>query len=207
MVKKLILPTIIFLLIISIVMACKESYLSTEDVIIFDSVEEYGSGANCNISLFNDTDIIYANLTMEMDGLKYNYSFGKDLPAGIYRTSIECKKDVTINCTDIYLGECNFTVEQEVESEYYLYVVSIIVFFALLSLAYYVEEPVFAIVSGMLSIVIAVNIFVNGFPNLTNEFLKNGITIVLVGIGFYFILAPSIEFFENFQDRLSGESE
>ena len=87
----------------------------------------------------------------------------------------------------------SITVEEDVNNRYYLYVVALIAFLSLLGLGYWLEESMFVILSGMLSIVIAINLYVNGFPNLTNEFLKHSIIIVLTGIGFYFMIAPSLE--------------
>lgn len=96
-------------------MACKESYKPNENVNIFDIIEGYGESANCNISLYNYSYNFYSNLTMQQEGLKYNYSFGTNLSLGEYRATIECQKEASPNCTDVYLGECNFVVEGEYE--------------------------------------------------------------------------------------------
>ena len=96
----------------------------------------------------------------------------------------------------------SITVEEDINNTFYLYVVSTIIFFILLSLGFYLEDNVPIILSGMLSVALAVNLFINGFPNLTNDFLKQGIVIVLAAIGFYFILAPSLQEMENWKDRI-----
>jgi hypothetical protein len=94
-------------------------------------------------------------------------------------------------------GTREIIVENDNE-QYYLYVIALLVFFVLLGLGYYLKQEIFVIIAGMLSMIIAINIFFNGFPNLSNEFLRNGMVIVLAGIGMYFTLAPSIDFLENF---------
>jgi len=200
--KWKILIFIMFLLVfVSIVFACKESYYYGEDDIeIFDSIEDYGINANCNLSIYNETDVVYQNLSMEQYGFLYNYSLGKtDLPIGTYRAKIECHKSNSdnLNCTDVYLGECNFVVIENVDLQYYLYLSAILIFFILLGLSYWLEEPIFAILSGMISIVIAVYLFVEGFPQLSNDFLKNGVVVVLVGIGMYLVIAPSLDWLER----------
>lgn len=98
-------------------------------------------------------------------------------------------------------------IAEDVNNRYYLYVVAILVFFGLLAIGYYLEDATFVIIAGMLSSVIAINIFFNGFPGLTNEFLKDGISIIFAGIGFYLMLAPSIEFFEEFKGGMPGRIE
>ncbi len=91
----------------------------------------------------------------------------------------------------------SIVIEEDVDNRYYLYVISLAVLFILLGIGYVTEEKFFVILSGMLSCVIALNLFLNGFPGLTNEFLKNGIVIIFAGMGFYFILAPSLEYLER----------
>ena len=91
----------------------------------------------------------------------------------------------------------DIVIEEDVDNRYYLYVIALTVFFILLGIGYFTEEKFFVILAGMLSCVIAINLFLNGFPNLSNEFLKNGIVMIFAGVGFYFILAPSIDYFER----------
>jgi len=94
-------------------------------------------------------------------------------------------------------------IEEDINNRYYLYVVATIIFFILLGLGFYLEEETFVIIAGFLSIILAINLFVNGFPNLTNDFLRNGIVIILAGIGFYFVLDPSIHLIESWRTKLS----
>ena len=55
-------------------------------------------------------------------------------------------------------------------------------------------------IAGMLAMIIGINIFINGFPNLTNTFLRNGMATIMWGIGAYLIMLPGMEFFENWRD-------
>lgn len=114
--KKLLLIGIVFL-VIPIIFACKEFYKPNSNVDVFDVIEEYGVNSTCHISLYNSTHLFYENLTMQQIGYRYNYSFGRNLSQGTYRAAIECQKDnsANSNCTDLYLGECNFVVEGEGE--------------------------------------------------------------------------------------------
>ena len=97
----------------------------------------------------------------------------------------------------------SITVEEQINNRYFLYVISLVVFFIMLGIGYYIQDELFLILAGMLSIVLALNLFVNGFPGLTNTFLQNSMIIVLAGIGFYYVLVPSVELIERWGE--SGE--
>lgn len=92
-------------------------------------------------------------------------------------------------------------VQEDVDNRYYLYLVFIVVFLSLIGLGYYKQENIFVILGGFMACAIALNLFLNGFPNLTNDFLRNTISIILSGLGFYFIIAPSIDYFENWRSN------
>lgn len=91
----------------------------------------------------------------------------------------------------------SITVEEDINNAYFLYVVSLIVFFIMLGIGYTIEDHVFLIFSGMVSTVLALNLFLNGFPGLSNAFLQNSIVVVLAAVGFYYVLIPSIELIEK----------
>ena len=95
----------------------------------------------------------------------------------------------------------SIVVEEDEFQQYYLYLAVLMVFFILVGVGYWKEEGIFVMIAGMLAMVIGINIFINGFPNLTNTFLRNGITTVIWGVGAYLILAPAMEFFENWREK------
>ena len=88
-----------------------------------------------------------------------------------------------------------------VSEEYQLYVVVSIIFFILVGLGYYYEIGEFVMIAGILAMIIGINIFNYGFPHLSNEFLRNAIVMIIWGVGAYLIIAPAIEFFENWRDE------
>lgn len=104
--KTLIIYISIFILLVIPVFACKPIYGLNEDVVIIDSIESSGSGALCNITIYNTTALVdYDNMTQ--DGRKYYYN-ASILPEGTYNSIIECNK------TDvIYTGGCDFKVYEE----------------------------------------------------------------------------------------------
>ncbi len=57
----------------------------------------------------------------------------------------------------------------------------------------------------MLLVVIAIALYQFGFPKLDNEFLKQAIIMVTAGIGFYLIIVPSVDWFENFKGSFGGK--
>jgi len=105
--------------------------------------------------------------------------------------------------TMIYLRAKNTTTEYKTDSQrtkdiiqaddYYLYIVIFICFVTLLGLYYYLDDPVFGMLAGILAVITAVGINNIGFLNLTNTFLKQGIVDVLWGIGAYYIIVPSLK--------------
>ncbi len=105
--------------------------------------------------------------------------------------------------TGQYGTEDTFTivVEEDDFQQYYLYVAVLIVFFILVGLGYFLNEGVFTMIAGILAIIIGINIFNNGFPNLVNDFLRNSITVVIWGVGAYLILVPAMKMFDEWRDR------
>lgn len=82
-------------------------------------------------------------------------------------------------------------------SEYYLFIIAFVVIAILLILGFKTNDPVFHTIGGMLMMGIALDIFLNGFPNLANDYLKNGLVIVLTGIGMIFAVGPYLERIEQ----------
>ena len=95
----------------------------------------------------------------------------------------------------------SIVVEEDLNQQYYLYVVVLIIFFILIWIDYKVEDGIFTMIAGMLAMIIGINIFINGFPNLTNTFLRSGITTILWGVGAYLIIIPGMRFFEEWKDK------
>ena len=96
------------------------------------------------------------------------------------------------------------TVKEDVDNRFWLFIVAFLIVFIFIIIGHYLEDPTFIIISGFLLCVIALNIFTGGFPGLKNEFLKNTVVIVIAGIGFYLIIAPSMKFLEDFKGSFGG---
>jgi len=119
------------------------------------------------------------------------------------------KCNATFNQTDFgtYTGqygtEDSFTIiiEEDKNQELYLYLLALFVYFILVGLGYWKEEGTFLIIAGMLAMIIGLNIFNNGFPNLTNEFLKNSMVVIIWGVGAVTLFFPIMEFFESWRDK------
>ncbi len=95
----------------------------------------------------------------------------------------------------------SIVIEEDEVQQYYLYVVVLIIFFILVGLGYWKEEAIFVMMAGILAMIIGIALFNYGFPNLTNEFLKNAIVVVIWGVGAYLIIAPAMEFFEEWSGK------
>jgi len=104
--KKWIIILTIMLATIPTVLSCKPLYSPAENVIINDNIEEYGKGANCNISIFKGL-VLNQTGNMTMNGTAYEYNATK-LSRGVYSSTILCKLNNTL-----FMGECKFEVEEK----------------------------------------------------------------------------------------------
>ena len=94
----------------------------------------------------------------------------------------------------------SIVVEEDRFQQYYLYVTAFIILLSLIGLGFLKHDGTLMTIAGMFAMIIGINIFVNGFPNLTNTFLRNGVTLIMWGIGAYLVMLPGMEFFENWSD-------
>jgi len=155
---------------------------------------------DCRITVYNrsGTVKIPQDDMEEISSYLYTFNISKDtLDYGTYPYAINCTNN------KICQGVCLVEVMQECEGEneeYIFYMVSIGIFFVLVILGWWKTEGIFIMIAGMLAMIIGIALFIYGFPNLTNEFLKNVIVVVIWGTGAYLILVPAMEFFESWKD-------
>jgi len=167
--------------------------------IISETCQDAACG-NCSITVYNRSGVIEVPQASMNKISFYTYTFNISEDALNYGTY-----PYAINCTNnkICQGDCRVEVMQECEGEneeYYLYIITITIFFILVILGYWKREGWFTMIAGILAMIIGIVLFNYGFPNLTNEFLKNAIVVVIWGVGAYLILAPAMELFESWKD-------
>jgi hypothetical protein len=75
-------------------------------------------------------------------------------------------------------------------ARFYIYICLFVVLFLLLILGYWLNQEILLYLVGFLSPVMAIDIYFNGFPNVSNVFLTNGVVMILAGIGFYYLILP-----------------
>ena len=141
--------------------------------------------ATINISYYNETTYL-SNATMTRYNLIYCYVNFTQTKYGTYSYYFTTGDSGSI------------IVEEDKNNSYYLYIVSLIVFVILIALGYWKEEVTFITLGGMLLCAIAINLWLNGFPNLTNDFLKNGIALVIGALGAFLIVAPYVDELERY---------
>ena len=106
------------------------------------------------------------------------------------------KCNATFNQTDFgtYTGQYgtedtfSIVVEEDDNQQFFLYVASFIVLSIFIWIGFSKQDGIILIIAGMLAMIMGINIFVNGFPNLTNTFLRNGITTIVWAVGAYLIV-------------------
>lgn len=145
----------------------------------------YDSCTRTTIQIYNSTPILIQSL---------NYSD--------YGTTGLCNITWNISAAGSYYWNDsqkeggNITIDTD-NSQYYLYITAIFLFFILLGIGYYKEEVLFVVMSGMICFAISIYLYNTGFPNLTSIFLKNSISVILFGVGAFLILAPNMEWLER----------
>lgn len=83
-------------------------------------------------------------------------------------------------------------IVESTNNKYYLYLIAIVFMFFLIYIGYTYKNIYPIILSGMLSIFIAWNIYNNGYPLLADPYLKDAISAIFGGLGLYFIIAPIV---------------
>ena len=111
--KKLMMIILVAVLVlVGVASACKEVYRTNEDVIVSDKLVSWGIGADCNITLKQNTTFIDTQWMNKTGTLVY-YNFG-NLSIGAYNADIECNEtNIATNTTNYYTGNCDFIVESE----------------------------------------------------------------------------------------------
>ena len=87
-------------------------------------------------------------------------------------------------------------MEEDDNQQFFLYVAAFIALLIFGGIGFWKQDGIMLTIGGMLAMIIGINIFINGFPNLTNTFLRNGITTIVWGVGAY-LIAKGIEIFIN----------
>ena len=198
----IVISLIILLMIPSVLSICCEK---NEPCTISETCQD-GDCGNATITIYNGTGIVINPQTTmnEINSFLYTFNASENnfTSYGIYPYAINT------TTSKFCQGDCYVEVKAEcfaTPDEYYLYIVGIILFFGLFGLGYFLEDTTFTIISGMLLVVIAIALYQIGFSKLDNEFLKQAIIMVTAGIGFYLIIVPSVDWFENFKGSFGGK--
>ncbi len=146
----------------------------------------------CGIQILNSNyDVIRQdNMTFQKDGW-YNYSFSTGT-AGFYFCSYNCT-----NTNNTIIESCSFIVKEDFNRIYWLYLTAVILFFGLLWAGIRTEQTTFVTLSGMVAMFISIFLFTNGFPNVTDIFLTNGLSVIMFGIGAYLMIVPNLNILEK----------
>lgn len=94
-------------------------------------------------------------------------------------------------------GDTGTIVVDEGYARLYTYISMFILLALLIIVGYYYENPHIHFLAGLMFPIMALDIFFNGFPQVTGEFMTNSIAILLTGIGMYYLIAPYIIFYEK----------
>lgn len=189
--KKTILLIIISLVLINVVSALEEceSVMETNDIPCLILLPYTGNCTTMGMRFYNNGSTLLDDRIMAQFNPFYCNQTFNFTTFGSY----------TFNYSTGDTG--SILVQGDENQQYYLYIVALIVFFVLAGIGYWLDEGVFIMVSGVLAMVIGINLHNYGFPNLTNDFLRQAIVLVIWGVGAYLILVPAMKFFEEWRDK------
>lgn len=125
--KRWLLIILSLILCLQIAHACGVHYDAIENVTVYDAIESYGQGSDCNLTLYYNNTFNQSG-AMDRNGLAYSYEAGV-LSDGLYIANIECNKS---NST--YISECKFEVDHEGENMAYIAIIGAVGFVAFLFL-------------------------------------------------------------------------
>ena len=190
--KKLLLTLLILLIpLVSALENCKGT-MFTNDIpcAIFLPVNTTTTPCSTiDVSVFNNgSTLLYTQTMGELNSFNCEGTFNQTT-IGTYTFLFSTEDSGSID-----------VVEDE-NQQYYLYVVVLVIFFILVGIGYWKEIGELVMIAGIMAIGVGINIFTNGFPNLTNEFLRNFASVILWGVGVYLLFAPAMEFFENWGSK------
>lgn len=104
--KKWIILIIMLMLLTTTIYAWKDSFTLGEEMIIEDTIETYGDGAWCNITIYQNNTLI-ETAYMNRTNLAYSHNITNlNLTVDYYVCNIECNLS---NST--FIGECDFVIE------------------------------------------------------------------------------------------------
>ena len=84
-------------------------------------------------------------------------------------------------------------VKESPNIKYQLYIITIIMAALLWYLGYKNELPFMVSLSGFIIASLGIYLWIDGFPYLTNDFLQNGLSLIMVGMGAFLAAVPIIE--------------
>ena len=129
------------------------------------------------INITSNTTLIANGVMLATPNGTYNFTFNQ--PLGDYQIILCDASTATI------------TVAFETGTDFSnLYWLGFLIFVILIGLGFWFEDPVFTTVAGFLAVLLALAIFILGFPGFTDRFILNSFSVVLTGIGLFFIIAP-----------------
>jgi len=119
----------------------------------------------------------------------YNYSFGVLDVEGTYSALVHCNNtDEGVTSFDFSVGDPDTTEE----NTKWLYIFLLVIPAFLIIFSYQMDDPWFMLMGGFLILVFGVYINLNGLIDLSGSYMEDVIFVIIMGIGFWFIVKPVI---------------
>ncbi len=187
--KKLLIFFIMFIIYINSVISLDEcnAVMVSEDVpcrILLPLNTSKTSCGDVNVSIFRNSTLVDSQFMIEVNEFFCQGNFSEE--------------EITTYTIVYSTGDSgSITIQENFTNKLLIAALFIFMFFILLFLGIKTEEPSFYILGGMFLTILGIDIYINGFPKLENEMLRNSITVLIIGTGMFFMLGPLIDWLEN----------
>lgn len=188
--NKIISYSFIFLFLLSLVYAAEDCEGKTyvEDIPCLILLPYSGECSGVTVSVNDENTTLYTQ-TMENYSInKCNATFNQTA-LGTYALSYST-------------GDTGTIVVDAGYQRMYLYISLFIITIFLILAGYYYENPHIHFLSGLLLTIMAIDIYFQGFPRIADTFMTNSISIILAGMGMYYLVAPYLVWFKNNEGSL-----
>jgi len=153
----------------------------------------------CNITsvYYPDLSNALGEVSMEKDGYEFSYEFNKTDKLGQYKVNGFCMvetDDGETKETFNYVFEVTKTGEEEFDSTYAIII--LLISFGTAFTGFFGKNIWVTVIGGIIMIFFGIYTMTNGIVGFNNQ-LTEVISIISIGLGFFFTLYPLIEWIED----------
>lgn len=159
--------------------------------------------AECYLTVnYPNGDLLVNNVLMTNNDNYHNYTLPNTLVTGVYTTLQKCCEGAFCGTTDDIFEISSTGVQQRAVGTNTTLIVLGILSCIVIGIGFYLNNPYFGFIGGILMMLLGVYTMIYGFNNTTDIYTR-GVAGVLIGLGLFFSIVAAYEWAVG--DR--GESE